>query len=330
MSKTETVSGAISDITLEEAHFVARVAAKEVGADGVVLLTLVHEDGDDLPPWAPGAHIDLVLTSDLTRQYSLCGDPADGASYTVGVLKEASGRGGSRFVHEVLKVGDTLTVRGPRNHFRLVDAEGYLFVAGGIGITPITAMIREVEARKKPWTLVYGGRALTSMAFRDELVAYADKTTLWPKDEKGRMDLSTILGNPAVGTAVYACGPESLLESIEAICEASWPAGALHLERFSPKPVEVGQDVEFEIELASSGQRFTVPADKSVLHVLEENGVRILSSCGEGTCGTCETEIIEGTVEHRDSVLTPAEQAENVCMMVCVSRASCALLVLDL
>ncbi len=330
MSKTETISGAISDITLEEAHFVARVAAKVVGADDVVLLTLVADDGSALAPWTPGAHVDLVLTDELTRQYSLCGDPSDAASYTVGVLNEAAGRGGSRFVHETLEVGDSVTVRGPRNHFRLVEAEGYLFIAGGIGITPIAAMIREVEARNKPWTLVYGGRTLSSMMFHEELGAYAGKTTLWPKDEKGRMDLPTILGNPAAGTAVYVCGPESLLVAVESICEPTWPAGALHLERFTPKTIEGAVDVEFEIELASSGQRFTVPADKSVLRVLEENGVRILSSCGEGTCGTCETEIIEGTVDHRDSVLTPAEQAENVCMMVCVSRASCPVLVLDL
>lgn len=330
MSKTETISGAISDITLEEAHFVARVAAKVVAAENVVLLTLVNDDGGDLPPWAPGAHIDLVLTPELTRQYSLCGDPADAASYTVGVLNEATGRGGSRYVHETLAVGDTVTVRGPRNHFRLVDAEGYLFIAGGIGITPIAAMIREVEAQNKPWTLVYAGRALDSMAFHEELAAFTDRTTLWPKDETGRMDLAGILANPDAGTAVYVCGPESLLEAVETICDATWPAGVLHLERFTPKTIEGAVDTEFEVELASSGQRYTVPADKSVLRVLEENGVRILSSCGEGTCGTCETEIIEGTVDHRDSVLTPAEQAENVCMMVCVSRASCPVLVLDL
>jgi len=330
MSKTETISGAISDITLEEAHFVARVAAKEVGADDVVILTLVNDDGSDLAPWRPGAHIDLVLTDDLTRQYSLCGDPTDAKSYTVGVLNAPTSRGGSRFVHEALNVGDTLTVRGPRNHFRLIEAEAYLFVAGGIGITPIAAMIREVEAQNKPWTLFYGGRTLSSMAFRDELSAFTDQSTLWPQDEKGFMALPTILGNPDAGTAVYVCGPEPLLGAVEAICDATWPAGALHLERFAPKKIEAAVDVEFEIELASSGQRFTVPADKSVLHVLEENGVRILSSCGEGTCGTCETEIIEGTVDHRDSVLTPAEQAENVCMMVCVSRATCPVLVLDL
>lgn len=330
MRKTETISGAISDVTLEEAHFVARVSAKEVGAEDVVLLTLVNDDGAELPLWTPGAHIDLVLTDELTRQYSLCGDPRDAKSYTVGVLNAPTGRGGSRHVHEVLSVGDSVTVRGPRNHFRLVDAEDYLFIAGGIGITPIAAMIREVESRGLPWTLFYGGRTLSSMAFRDEFSVFSDQITLWPQDEKGFLALPTILGDPDSGTAIYACGPEPLLAAVEEICDATWPTDALHVERFAPREIQVARDVEFEIELASNGQRLRVPADRSVLHVLEENGVRILSSCGEGTCGTCETEIIEGTVDHRDSVLTPAEQAENICMMVCVSRATCPVLVLDL
>jgi ferredoxin-NADP reductase len=330
MSTTETISGPISDLTLEEAHFVARLAAKTYAADDVVLLTLQHQDGEDLPPWRPGAHIDLVLSNGLTRQYSLCGDPADRSSYVVGVLNAPNSRGGSRFVHESLAAGDSVTVRGPRNHFRLVDAPSYLFVAGGIGITPIAAMIREVQGQGKPWTLVYGGRTLSSMAFRDELTAHGTRTTLWPQDQKGIIDLPTALGSPDSHTAVYTCGPEPLLAAVEAICAEKWPAGSLHLERFTAKKVDTVHDVAFEIELATSGVRLTVPADKSVLRVLEEAGTRILSSCGEGTCGTCETTVIEGTIDHRDSVLTHEEKTGNSCMMVCVSRATCPVLVLDL
>jgi ferredoxin-NADP reductase len=273
MSQTETLSGPISDLTLEEAHFPAKITAKEQAADDVVLLTLEHADGDELPPWRPGAHIDLV---------------------------------------------------------RLVDATRYLFIAGGIGITPIAAMIREVENRGKPWTLVYGGRTSSSMAFRDELSSHGARTTLWPQDTRGIIDLATVLGSPDGETAVYTCGPEPLLAAVEAICSDRWPAGSLHLERFTAKKVDTAQDTAFEVELAKSGLRLTVPADKSVLHVLEEAGTRILSSCGEGTCGTCETTVIEGTIDHRDSVLTPEEKDENSCMMVCVSRATCPLLVLDL
>lgn len=330
MSTTETLSGPISDLTLEEAHFPATVTGKEQAADGVALLTLQHADGEDLPPWRPGAHIDLLLANGLTRQYSLCGDPANPRSYVVGVLNAPNSRGGSSYVHESLSPGDTVTVRGPRNHFRLVDAPSYLFIAGGIGITPIAAMIREVQDSGKPWTLAYGGRALSSMAFGDEFAAYGARTTLWPQDTKGIIDLATVLGSPDGQTAVYTCGPEPLLAAVEAICSDQWPAGSLHLERFTAKKVDTAQDTAFEIELAASGVRLAVPADKSVLRVLEEAGARILSSCGEGTCGTCETPVIEGTVDHRDSVLTPEEQSENSCMMVCVSRATCALLVLDL
>jgi ferredoxin-NADP reductase len=330
MSKTETISGPISDLTLEEAHFTAKVTGKERAADDVILLTLQHVDGEDLPPWRPGAHIDLVLANGLTRQYSLCGDPEDLSRYVVGVLNAPNSRGGSAYIHESLSTGDTVTVRGPRNHFRLLDAPSYLFLAGGIGITPIAAMIREVHGLGKPWTLVYGGRTLSSMAFRDEFAAHGPRTTLWPQDTKGIIDLATVLGSPDARTAVYTCGPEPLLAAVEAICSEQWPAGTLHLERFTAKKVDTARDVGFEIELATSGLRLTVPADKSVLHVLEESGTRVLSSCGEGTCGTCETPVIDGTIDHRDSVLTPEEKNENSCMMVCVSRATCALLVLDL
>jgi ferredoxin-NADP reductase len=330
MSTTQTISKPNSDFTLEETHFDATVTGKDEAADGVVLLTLQHADGEDLPPWRPGAHIDVILPNGLTRQYSLCGDPADPSRYIVGVLNAPNSRGGSSYIHESLTPGDTVTVRGPRNHFRLVDAPRYLFIAGGIGITPIVAMIREVEERGKPWALVYGGRTLSSMAFRDELAAQGTPTTFWPQDTKGIIDLATVLGSPDNHTAVYTCGPEPLLAAVEAICSDHWPAGSLHLERFAAKKVDTAQDTEFEIELATSGVRLTVPADKSVLHVLEEAGARILSSCGEGTCGTCETPVIDGTVDHRDSVLTPEEQSENSCMMVCVSRATCPVLVLDL
>jgi ferredoxin-NADP reductase len=329
MSKSESLFNGVAELTLEEAHFIARVVAKDTGADDVVFLTLEADDGSELPPWKPGAHIDVVLANGLTRQYSLCGDPNDEMHFVVGVLKAHTSRGGSQFIHEELSVGDAITVRGPRNHFRLVEAERYLFIAGGIGITPIAAMIREVEALDKPWDLVYGGRTANSMALRDELVGYG-RTTLWPQDEKGIIDLAGVLASPSAEVAVYACGPEPLLLAVEAICEKSWPAGALHLERFGAKKVDTTADQAFEIELASSGLRLTVPADKSVLHVLEDAGVRVLSSCGEGTCGTCETDVLEGTVDHRDTVLSPEDKASNSCMMVCVSRASCPLLVLDL
>jgi ferredoxin-NADP reductase len=304
---------------------------KEILADGVVQLTLRDPAGADLPAWEPGAHVDLVLTDDLTRQYSLCGDPAERSVLQVAVLREQEGRGGSAHVHDVLAEGDVVRVRGPRNHFALVDAPRYLFLAGGIGITPILPMIAAAEAAGADWRLVYGGRTRASMAFRDRLEElHPDRVDVRPQDETGLLDLAALLGEPAEGTAVYCCGPEPLLAAVEERC-AGWPAGALHLERFAPKAgADDGPREAFEVELAQTGTTLTVPADRSILDVVEAAGVGVLSSCQEGTCGTCETGVLEGVPDHRDSVLTAEEQAANDAMMICVSRSCSARLVLDL
>jgi ferredoxin-NADP reductase len=313
----------------DEREIKTTVVARTDAATDVVLLTVAAADGSELPAWAPGAHIDVLLGNGITRQYSLCGDPDDLSSYTIGILNAPASRGGSRYVHESLHIGTALTIREPRNHFGLVDAARYVFIAGGIGITPIAAMIREVKEKGKPWKLYYGGRTAGSMALREELETLGEHVSVWPEDTNGFMDLAAILGSPDDGSVVYTCGPEPLLAAVERICNATWPEGALHYERFAPKVIEGATDTAFEIELAKSGRRITVPADKSTLQTLGENGIHILSSCGEGTCGTCETPVLEGEVDHRDSVLTMEEQGRNDCMMVCVSRSKCPLLVLD-
>ncbi|GGG26456.1 ferredoxin [Rhodococcoides trifolii] len=320
-----------STATLEEddREIRATVIERVVAADDVILLTLAASDGAPLPPWRPGAHIDIHLGNGLVRQYSLCGDPDDRTTFTIGVLNAPAGRGGSSYIHQSVHVGDEVTIAGPRNHFEIEPAGRYLFIAGGIGITPIAAMIGEAIRSGTPWALVYGGRTEQSMALREELVALGDSVTLWPQDTSGLIDLSRVLGSPEPGTAIYACGPEPLLGAIETICKATWNAGALHLERFTPKAIDDSADTAFELELAQSGRRITVPAGGTALAALAEAGVHILSSCGEGTCGTCETPVLEGVVDHRDSVLTTEEQDCNDCMMVCVSRAKGPLLVLD-
>lgn len=327
---TDATAVAATPVIEAEVTIEATVVRRIDAADDVVFLTFGAQDGSDLPPWQPGAHVDVHLANGLVRQYSLCGDPEDRSTYTIGVLNAPASRGGSRYVHEALVEGAAVTLRGPRNHFELVDADRYLFVAGGIGITPIVAMLRKVESEGKPWTLVYGGRTLTSMALREELDALGDRVSLWPQDTHGIINLPEVLGTPDESTVVYTCGPEPLLNAVESICNVTWPKGALHLERFAPKVIEDAVDKEFEVELSKSGKRITIPADKSVLETLGEEGIHILSSCGEGTCGTCETGVLEGEVDHRDSVLTKEEQDRNDCMMVCVSRANCPLLVLDL
>ncbi|AIJ24306.1 PDR/VanB family oxidoreductase [Amycolatopsis methanolica] len=316
---------------LTEVELDVLLERKEELAAGVVRLTLRHPAGDPLPEWEPGAHLDLVLGEGMVRQYSLCGDPADRGVLQVAVLREPDGRGGSAWVHDRLSTGDTVRVRGPRNHFRLVDSPRYLFVAGGIGITPIVPMIVRAEASGADWRLVYGGRSRASMAFREELVArYGDRVDIRPQDETGLLDLGELLGAPRDGVAVYCCGPEPLLAAVEQRC-AVWPPGSLHVERFSPKAgADAGERTTFEVELAASGRTVTVPPDKSILAAVEEAGVSVLSSCQEGTCGTCETPVLDGVPDHRDSLLTDEERAANDTMMICVSRSCGPRLVLDL
>jgi ferredoxin-NADP reductase len=317
--------------TADEVDLRLRIDRRTTGAEGVVVLDLRAPDGADLPAWSAGAHVDLRLPGGLTRQYSLCGDPGEASVWRIAVLREPESRGGSAHVHESLVEGVEVEVRGPRNHFPLVPATRYLFIAGGIGITPMLPMIDAAEAAGAAWELHYGGRSRRSMAFLESLEEVTgQRVTLHPQDEVGLIDLDRLLGTPQPGTLVYCCGPEPLLQAVEQHC-AEWPAGTLHVERFAPK--EVGEPVltdAFEVELAASGLSLTVPPEKSVLQVVEEAGVPVLSSCTEGTCGTCETTVLSGEVDHRDSLLTPAEQAANDTMFICVSRAACPKLVLDL
>ncbi|MFJ9411181.1 PDR/VanB family oxidoreductase [Streptomyces sp. NPDC101393] len=304
---------------------------KEPLAEGVVRLSLAHPSGERLPAWSPGAHIDLALGPDVVRQYSLCGDPGDAFLLQVAVLREPESRGGSRYVHDTLAEGDTVRVSGPRNHFPLVDSPRYLFIAGGIGITPVLPMIAAAEQRGADWQLVYGGRSRATMAFAGQLARdHPHRVELCPQDESGLLELDGLLAGPAAGTLVYCCGPEPLLNAVERQ-SASWPDGTLHIERFAPKTrMDDTPSASFEVELSRSGITVTVPPDKTVLQSVEEAGVQVLSSCQEGTCGTCETAVLDGVVDHRDSLLSPAEQACNDTMFLCVSRAACPRLVLDL
>ncbi|WP_370962747.1 2Fe-2S iron-sulfur cluster-binding protein [Amycolatopsis sp. cg9] len=293
------------------------VEHKETVADDVVRLTVRAPDGEPLPPWEPGAHVDLELPGGV-RQYSLCGRPEDTSAYQVAVLREPAGRGGSAYVHDELAPGHRVRVSAPRNHFPLVPAERYLFVAGGIGITPILPMLDRVT----DWQLVYGGRTRSSMAFTDDLARYGDRVTIRPQDEDGLLGLAALPVGP--GTAVYCCGPAPLLAAVEALGLEN-----LHVERFTPEPDDAPRTA-FEVELAGSGRVLAVPADRSILDVVGEAGVPVLSSCREGTCGTCETGVLGGTPDHRDAVLTAAERAESEVMMLCVSRSRSPRLVLDL
>ncbi|MFE5811925.1 PDR/VanB family oxidoreductase [Streptomyces sp. NPDC056479] len=302
------------------------VDRREFAADGVLALTLRHPLGERLPAWEPGAHIDVVLGPELERQYSLCGDPADRATWRIAVLREPDGRGGSAHVHEQLGHGDKVRVRGPRNHFRLEPAPRYRFIAGGIGITPILPMLAAAEAAGADWTLLYGGRTRRSMAFTQELGRYGRRVGVAPQDESGLLDLGPVLDDVPDGTLVYCCGPGPLLDVVEARC----PSGMLHVERFQAKAQPAGEEREFEVALAQSGRTLTVAPGVSVLDTVRAAGIEVLYSCTEGTCGTCETDVLDGTPDHRDSVLTQEEREGGETMMICVSRCRGRRLVLDL
>ncbi|MEU7775275.1 PDR/VanB family oxidoreductase [Micromonospora taraxaci] len=305
------------------------VTRRDQVATEVVAISLGRPDGADLPDWTPGAHIDLELGAGLTRQYSLCGDPADRSVLRIAVQREPDGRGGSRLAHERLTVGATVRVRGPRNTFRLVAARRYLFVAGGIGITPIAPMVAAADAAGADWQLVYGGRSRATMAFATTLrERYGDRVNLCPQDETGLLDLAGLLGRPD-DRLVYCCGPEPLLKAVEERC-LGWPPGRLHVERFTPLATTGGEETTIEVELVLSRKTVTVPPGTPILQAVEEAGVSVLSSCREGTCGTCETPVLDGVPDHRDSLLTAQERAAGDMMMICVSRARTPRLVLEL
>jgi ferredoxin-NADP reductase len=309
-----------------------QIKAKTPITDTITQLTLVHADGRDLPGWSPGSHIDLELGPDMVRQYSLCGEPSDLRSWQLCVLHQPDGRGGSTYVHHELREGESITVRGPRNNFPLVEASQYLFIAGGIGITPILSMITSVDQAGAEWSLVYGGRSQRNMAFADDLKrAHRDRVTLVPQDAHGLIDLARILAGVTSTTAVYVCGPEALLCAVEATAAELDNVGEIHLERFTPKTQTDAPVLDnFEVEFARTGITVTVGPDQSILEAARAVGIPAPFSCSEGTCGTCETDIVSGRADHRDSVLSPAEQEENSTLMICVSRAACPKIRLDL
>ncbi|MFJ8598866.1 PDR/VanB family oxidoreductase [Streptomyces shenzhenensis] len=289
-------------------------------SDRVLSVVLADPGRRLLPAWTPGAHIDLWLP-EQTRQYSLCGDPAERREYRVAVLREETSRGGSSYVHDALRPGELVEVGGPRNNFPLVETAEYLFVAGGIGITPLLPMM---AAAGEDWRLLYGGRTRASMAFADRLAADS-RVQICPQDTHGILDLAAALGKPRPGLAVYCCGPEPLIAAMEAAC-AQWPAGTLHVERFSAAAIDTSGDEAFDVVAQRSGTRLTVPAGESALDVLEAAGIDVPNACRDGICGSCETRVLSGLPEHRDT-FTDSTVTDRV--MPCVSRALTPELVLD-
>ncbi|WP_105969446.1 PDR/VanB family oxidoreductase [Streptomyces geranii] len=297
-------------------------------AHEVLELRLTRSDGGELPPWEPGAHIELTLPSGLRRPYSLCGNPADTRAWTIAVHRVPDGRGGSREIHETALVGRELEVAGPVNRFPLLPAEGYLLLAGGIGITPLLPMARELTMRGLPWRLLLGARDRSRLAYADDLVELGgDRVLLVPQDESGLPDLAAEIAAAPPGHAVYACGPTPMLDAVTSLCPTAYT------ERFAPgdgNTQVAGAEGEFDVVLSRSGLRATVPAGRSVLDVVRELLPTVPYSCEEGYCGSCETPVTAGVPDHRDTVIDPSERATATTMMICVSRSASAVLELDL
>jgi tetrachlorobenzoquinone reductase len=298
-------------------------------APGVLSLELVAPDGRDLAGFGPGAHVDLHLGKGVVRQYSLCGDPADRRSYRVAV-RDVTGGLGSGTIHRQLRPGALVKVAGPRNNFPLVPAPRYLFVAGGIGITPLLPMMREATRAATPWSLLYCVRRADAAPFMHELRELRGAITLHVSEDGTRLDPFSRLGVPEPGTLLYCCGPAALMTVVEE-ATADWPAGSVQFEWFTPRSrPEDETSGAFQVVCAISGVTLSVPPDRSILDMLTEAGIEVPRSCEQGICGTCECQVLEGEADHRDSILSTAERAANQSMMVCVSRAKSPRLVLDL
>lgn len=307
-----------------------KVAKKSALADGIWLFELVDPAGGDLPPFEAGGHIPVATPSGAMRHYSLSNDPAERHRYQVAVKLEPQSRGGSRSMVEDVAIGDLLKVEAPGNDFPLADAPDYLLIAGGIGITPILAMARQLTRDGKPFKLVYCTRAAEQTAFLDVLDSGELKGDITIHHDGGDpdrlFDFWDLLENPSK-THVYCCGPKPLMEEVRGMT-GHWPESAVHFEDFQPVERVRAEDTAFKVTLARSGKVVEVPADCTILEALRVAGIRTTSSCESGTCGTCKTGLLDGTPDHRDMVLMDGEKADHI--MICVSRSTEGDLVLDL
>lgn len=312
------------------------VIRKATEAEGICSFELVAADGSALPAFAAGAHIDVHIAEGLTRQYSLCNDPQERHRYLISVLKDPASRGGSVAMHEQVQEGQALSISAPRNLFALDPCAGrHLLFGGGIGITPILAMAYELFNRGAAFELHYCFRSTDRAAFLQmlRLAPFADCIVL--HDDSGpqtqKLDAQHLLATPAPGTHLYVCGPGGFMSYLlDAAQQAGWPDACVHREFFAATAVDPASNLPFEVQLASSGQVFTIPAERTVFEVLDEAGIDIQSSCEQGVCGTCVTRVLEGLPDHRDQFLTKAEHAANDRFTPCCSRARSQRLVLDL
>lgn len=313
-----------------------KVTTKQVVAQDIAAFELAPLHGGPLPAFAAGSHIDVHLPGGLVRQYSLVDLPDPANRYRIGVLRDPASRGGSAALIDQVKVGDTLEISAPRNHFALAPAATQsLLFAGGIGITPILCMARELVRQGKAFDLHYCGRALTRMAFLDELRdgSFDDHVQVHADDGSPgqQLDARAAIGAPGPGRHLYVCGPTGFMDHVLGTARAlGWPEAQLHREYFAAAPIDHSADGPFEVVLQRSGRVIAVGAAQSAAQALLDAGVDVMLSCEQGVCGTCITKVVGGTPDHRDMYFTDAEHARNDCFTPCCSRSRTPQLVLDL
>ena len=308
-----------------------RLNAIRYAARDTNLYEFVRPDGKALPPYEPGAHIDVHLPNGIVRQYSLIVPEQEPKGYTLGIKRDPASRGGSRFVHDDLRVGRMLKISAPRNNFPLKeDAPHVVLFAGGIGITPIWCMVQRLDQLGRSWKLYYAARSRADMAFLHTLEGMAPAQFHFDEESAGKfLDVAALIADTPKDAHLYCCGPTPMLNAFEA-ATASWPREQVHIEYFTPKAQPTDKKGGFVVELAKSGQEFVIPEGQSILQVLLDAGVDVDYSCELGICGACEQRVISGEPEHHDAILTEEEQASNTKVMICCAGCKSERLVLDL
>ena len=312
-----------------------KVLKKTTEAEGIASYELARADGSPLPAFSAGSHIDVQLPGGLTRQYSLCNDAVEQHRYRIAVLRDPASRGGSLAMHDTVHEGDTLQISAPRNHFPLQHAARSVLFAGGIGVTPLLCMAQRLAAIGADFTLHYCTRSAERTAFRAEIAAsaFAERVQFHFDDGEPaqKLDAAAVLAAPLPGTHLYICGPAGFIDHVVGTAKAKgWPAGQVHLEYFGAAPQDSTGDSVFEVKIASSGKSYAIGKEQSIVQVLKDHGIEILTSCEQGVCGTCITRVLEGEPDHRDLYFTDEEKAKNDQCTPCCSRSKTPVLVLDL
>ncbi|MDB5991491.1 MAG: oxidoreductase [Herbaspirillum sp.] len=312
-----------------------KVINKVLEAQDIASFELARTDGASLPPFSAGSHIDVQVKGDIVRQYSLCNHPGETHRYLIAVLRDPASRGGSIAMHDQVQIGDVISISEPKNHFPLAPAKHALLLAGGIGVTPILCMAERLAQIGADFEMHYAARSPERMAFRKRIEsgAFAGRVHFHfdDGDPQQKLDVKKVLADAPADAALYVCGPSGFIDYVIGAAQAAGkPAETIHKEYFGAVLQTTADDGQFQIKLASSGAVYSVPADKTVLEVLVENGVDVPYSCEQGVCGTCLTRVLEGIPDHRDMYLSDEEQAQNAQFMPCCSRSKSTLLVLDL